>query len=95
MWIERWKHYRQRVFAVLGTALIVVGGLVKWVGFAEAGQGLLVVLSGLGGLLGVLIVADVTVHARLGKGQACMSCGHVRPLRSFRWAGPCPKCGEP
>ncbi|WP_152053141.1 hypothetical protein [Tautonia marina] len=94
MLIDRWKRHRLRVFAVVGTALMLVGGLVKWVGFEEAGRALLLVLWGLGTVLIVLIVADVTVHALLGRGQACMTCGHVRPLRSFRPAGPCPRCGD-
>jgi Zn finger protein HypA/HybF involved in hydrogenase expression len=39
-------------------------------------------------------VVDVVVHAWKGEGQACRACGHFRPVKSFRFAGPCPQCGE-
>jgi hypothetical protein len=58
------------------------------------GEAWLVPVGILGGLYAVAVVADVISHAWKGEGQTCRACGHVRPVKSFRFAGPCPQCGE-
>jgi len=81
-----------------GLMLVAMLASVAWMklqgGLDGGGEAWLVPVSVLGGIYAVAVVADVLYHAWKGKGQACRACGHVRPVKSFRFAGPCPQCGE-
>lgn len=78
-------------FLAVATGVLVMrfqGGAVN------GGEAWLVPVGVVGGLYAVAVVIDVLLHAWRGRGQACRTCGHVRPMRSFRMEGPCPQCGE-
>lgn len=89
-----WKDARIRIFALVGAVLLAIGGVLRWLGMGNA-PGTLVEVFGIVGLgMGLLVVGDVVYHAWLGQGQACRTCGHLRRMKSFRFSGPCPKCGQ-
>lgn len=81
-----------------GLLLVALTASVAWMrlqgGPNVGGEAWRVPVAVLSGVYAVAVVIDVVVHAWKGKGQACRACGHVRPLRSFRFEGPCPQCGE-
>lgn len=88
------RGIRLVVFAVLSSALLAVVGMMRRGGAAAGdGEAWLVPLGVLSVAYAIVFVGDVVFHALKGEGQACRVCGHVRPVRSFRIAGPCPKCG--
>lgn len=89
-----WSRWRQLVFRVLGSAMLLVGGWVRYLTIERAGRPLLATLALLTLALVAVIVFDVVFHAVRGRGQACRRCGLVRPLRTFRPAGACPNCGD-
>lgn len=85
---------RLLVFGVLSAALLAAVGMTRREGGAAGdGEAWLVPLGVLSVAYAIVFVGDVVYHAWKGEGQACRVCGHVRPVRSFRIAGPCPKCG--
>jgi hypothetical protein len=86
---------RPLVFGLMMVAMLVAAALVRRQGgFNGGGEAWLIPAGILGALYAVAVVADVIFHAWKGKGQACRVCGHLRPVKSFRFAGPCPQCGE-
>lgn len=84
------------VFFGLLSAAVVIGAAVmrRQGGLQGDGEAWLVPIGVLGAVYAVAFVADVLFHAWKGEGQACRTCGHVRPVKSFRFAGRCPQCGE-
>ena len=86
---------RPLVFGLMMVAMLVAAALVRRQGgFNGGGEAWLIPVGMVGALYAVAVVADVIFHAWRGKGQACRVCGHLRPVKSFRLAGPCPQCGE-
>lgn len=86
---------RPLVFGLMMVAMLVAAALVRRQGgFNGGGEAWLIPVGMVGALYAVAVVADVIFHAWRGKGQACRVCGHLRPVKSFRFAGPCPQCGE-
>ena len=88
------RRPRILLFAILLAATCAVGAVVRRRGGpGAAADGWLVPLGVCGAVWAAAVVVDVVWHAWKGDGQACRSCGHVRPMKSFRPAGPCPRCG--
>ena len=88
------RRPRILLFAILFAATCAVGAVVRRRGGpGAAADGWLVPLGVCGAVWAAAVVVDVVWHAWKGDGQACRSCGHVRPMKSFRSAGPCPRCG--
>lgn len=81
------------VFGVLCLATTVAALVVRARGGPDGGPWGMT-LATLGGAWAAAVVLDVVIHACRGQGQACRVCGHLRPMRSFRMEGPCPRCGE-
>lgn len=89
------RGIRPLVFGVLSAMLLAGIGIMRGPdGPAGEGEAWLVPLGVLSVAYAIVFVGDVVYHAWKGEGQACRVCGHVRHVRSFRIAGPCPKCGE-
>lgn len=89
------KSIRPLLFGLMMVAMVVAAALVRRQGGPNGGgEAWLVPVGVLGGLYAIFVVVDVVVHAWKGEGQACRACGHLRPVKSFRFAGPCPQCGE-
>lgn len=86
---------RPLIFALLMLGMTVIVALTRREGGPNGGgEGWLVPIGMLAAAYAVAVVSDVLVHAWKGEGQACRVCGHVRPLKSFHPAGPCPRCGD-
>ncbi len=86
---------RPLAFGLMMVAMLVAAALVRRQGgFNGGGEAWLIPVGMVGALYAVAVVADVIFHAWKGEGQACRACGHLRPVKSFRFAGPCPQCGE-
>jgi hypothetical protein len=86
---------RPFVFGLMMVAMVAGSVWVNLQGGPNGGgEAWLVPVGVLGGLYAILVVVDVVVHAWKGEGQACRVCGHLRLVKSFRFAGPCPQCGE-
>ena len=90
---SRWKRLRLIAYPVVGTALALVGVLVKRTTVELSSIPLLVAIASLGTLLVLVVVFDVTLHAWHGEGQACRNCGHIRRMKPFRVYVSCPNCG--
>jgi hypothetical protein len=89
------KSIRPLFFGLMMVAMVACSVLMKRQGGPNGGgEAWLVPVGVLGGLYAILVVVDVVVHAWKGEGQACRVCGHLRPVKSFRFVGPCPQCGE-
>lgn len=89
------RSFRLLFFGLLFLAMVASVIVMWWRGGPNGGgEAWLVPIGILGGVYAAAVVIDVLVHAWRGRGQACRVCGHVRPLRSFRFEGPCPQCGE-
>ena len=88
------RRPRILLFAILFAATCAVGAVVRRRGGpGGAADDWLVPLGVFGAVWAAAVVVDVVWHAWKGDGQSCRSCGHVRPMKSFRPAGPCPRCG--
>jgi len=86
---------RPLAFGLMMVAMLVAAALVRRQGgFNGGGEAWLIPVGMVGALYAVAVVADVIFHAWKGEGQACRACGRLRPVKSFRFAGPCPQCGE-
>ena len=89
------KAARTLCFGLMMVAMLACVAVMRRQGGPNGGgEAWLVAMGVLGAVYAAAVVADVAFHAWKGKGQACRACGHVRPVQSFRFAGPCPKCGE-
>ena len=89
------KSIRPLFFGLTMVAMVACSFFVKRQGGPNGGgEAWLVQVGMVGALYAVAVVADVIFHAWRGKGQACRACGHLRPVKSFRFTGPCPQCGE-
>ena len=90
-----WKIDRQTYYSILVALTLVV---YAWIGFQggidRAGFPSLVAFGVLSGVWVIAIIVDTVYHAWKGKGQACIHCGHVRKLASFRIYSQCPKCSK-
>lgn len=87
-------HARLLFFGIMFVAMSAAAILWRRQGGPDGGgEAWLAPLGVLGAAYAVAVVIDVVSHAWRGGGQACRVCGHVRPARSFRLEGPCPKCG--
>jgi hypothetical protein len=42
----------------------------------------------------LFVILDVCYHTFQGKGQACLFCGEIRQMSSFRIYSSCKKCGK-
>ena len=89
-----WKRLRLIAYSVVGTALALVGVLLRWTSIEDAGVPLLAACLSLGTLMVLIVILDVTLHAWRGEGQACRNCGHIRRMKPFRVYVRCPNCGE-
>lgn len=86
---------RPLVFGLLLLAMVFIVATMRRQGWPNGGgEAWLVPVGVLGAVYATAFVADVVFHAWKGNGHACRVCGHLRPMRSFRPAGPCPKCGD-
>ena len=88
-----WGRLRLGAFSLVGAALLLVGAFVRWAGVDRAGIPALETFGLLGALMATIVALDVVYHALRGEGQACRSCGHLRPMKPFRFYGACPNCG--
>ena len=89
------KSIRPLFFGLMTVAMLACTLWMKRQGGPDGGgEAWLIPVAMVGALYAVAVVADVIVHALRGKGQACRVCGHLRHVKSFRFAGPCPQCGE-
>jgi hypothetical protein len=89
------KSIRPLFFGLMMVAMVAGSVWVNLQGGPNGGgEAWLIPVGMVGALYAVAVVADVIFHAWKGIGQACRVCGHVRPSKSFRFAGPCPQCGE-
>ncbi len=89
------KSIRPLFFGVMMVAMVAGAVWMKLQGGPNGGgEAWLIPVGILGALYAVAVVADVIFHAWKGAGQACRACGRLRPVKSFRFAGPCPQCGE-
>jgi hypothetical protein len=89
------KHIRLLTCSLLTAGCLTLVSLVKLRGGVDnAPPFVLVLLTVVGGVLGVLIVVDTVWHSSRGKGQACRHCGYVRKMAPFRIYWNCPNCGK-
>jgi hypothetical protein len=89
-----WDRIRLKAYAGVGTALIVVGAVVKFLEVDQAEVPLLTLFGVLASLMVLLVIIDTVYHSWRNQGQACSHCGHLRKMKPFRVYGPCPSCGE-
>ena len=80
---------------VLGAVTIVVYGLIQAAGGIDAAGELLLKVMAICAISWVLfVILDVCYHTFQGKGQACLFCGEIRQMSSFRIYSSCKKCGK-
>jgi hypothetical protein len=80
---------------VLGIIGTVIFGSIQGAGGIDAAGGWLVKALAIFAFSGVLfVILDVCYHTFQGKGQACLFCGEIRQMSSFRIYSSCKKCGK-
>ena len=88
MWdrYRKWKHVVMPSVVVLAGLLLGDPAEISW----KSIVGMTFVA-----VLGLLYLIEEVVWIQKGKGRPCANCGEMVPIKAFRIAFRCPKCGGP